>query len=80
MLPVDHLMLDAKQALLEEQHRKFRRFREEGRVGEAMQQFHATLGCALDLLNYSLHVLEQVLADQQQRHRSRLPAPPSSAD
>ena len=51
---VDNLMLDAKQAILDEQHRRFRALQQEGRWSEAMKQFHVTLGCASDLLNESL--------------------------
>lgn len=75
MLPIDHLMLDAKQALLEEQHRKFQALQREGRLDEAMRHFHATLSCASDLLAYSLQVLERVLTSQQNRPG----APPTDA-
>lgn len=65
MSPAESLMLDAKQAILEEQHRRFQTLQQEGRVQEAMQQFQVTLGCASDLLNDSLSVLEKLLADRQ---------------
>lgn len=65
MNPADTLMLDAKQAILDEAHRRFLVFQEEGRSEEAMQQFQVTLGCASDLLKESLQILERVLAEQQ---------------
>lgn len=66
MTPVESLILDAKQAILEEQHRRFQVLQEEGRWQEALQQFQATLGCASGLLNHSLSVLERLLADRRQ--------------
>ena len=74
MGPADSLMLDAKQAILDEQHRKFRVLQQEGRWPEAMQQFHITLSCASDVLTESLQLLERVLAA---RHR-HYPPPDSS--
>lgn len=65
MTPADSLMLDAKQAILEEQHRRFQSLQQEGRLQEAMQQFQVTLGCASDLLNDSLGVLEQLLVERR---------------
>lgn len=65
MSPAECLMLDAKQAILEDQHRRFQTLQQEGRVQEAMQQFQVTLGCASDLLNDSLNVLERLLAERQ---------------
>ncbi|MGE3151731.1 MAG: hypothetical protein AB7G48_10055 [Nitrospiraceae bacterium] len=65
MNPADTLMLDAKQAILDEAHRRFQVLQEEGRSEEAMQQFQVTLSCASDLLNESLQILERVLAEQQ---------------
>lgn len=72
MGPADSLMLDAKQAILDEQHRRFQVLQQEGRWPEAMQQFHVTLSCASDLLTESLLLLERVL-DAQNRRRT----PPS---
>lgn len=63
----DSLMLDAKQAILEEQHRRFQALQREGKWAEAMQQFQTTMSCASDLLNDSLKLLEQVLEIQRQR-------------
>jgi len=65
MTPADSLMLDAKQAILKEQHRRFQVLQQEGRLQEAMQQFQVTLGCASDLLNDSLSVLEQLLTERR---------------
>lgn len=59
--PIDHLMIDAKEAILEEQHRRFQDLHQEGRWVEALQQMHVTLNCASDLLNESLRVLDEAL-------------------
>jgi len=61
MTSVDSLLLDAKQAILDEQHRRFQMLHREGRLQEAMQQLQVTMCCATDLLNESLCVLQQVL-------------------
>lgn len=76
MGPADSLMLDAKQAILDEQHRKFQVLQQEGRWPEAMQQFHVTLSCASDVLTESLQLLERVL---EARNRSGF-SPPSASD
>ncbi|MBV6470465.1 hypothetical protein FBQ96_09920 [Nitrospirales bacterium NOB] len=72
--PVDSLMLDAKQAILDEQHRKFQALQQEGRWQEAMQQFQVTLCCASEVLTESLQLLERVLENQKKRQSP----PPSS--
>jgi hypothetical protein len=54
-------MMDAKQAIMEEHHRRFQTLYREGRWEEALQQIHVTLSCATDLLNESLRVLDEVL-------------------
>ncbi len=80
MSPLDSLILDAKQAILDEQHKRFQALQREGRWQEAMQQFHVTLICASDLLNESLRVLERALSryrEQQQGRSSPPPLPPS---
>ena len=74
--PADSLLLDAKQAILDEQHRKFRVLQQEGRWPEAMQQFHVTLSCASDVLTESLQLLERVLEARNRRYQSP-PDPPS---
>ncbi len=61
MTAVDSLMLDAKQAIMEEHHRRFQALQQEGRWQEALQQMHVTLRCATDLLNESLRVLDEAL-------------------
>ena len=71
---VDTLMLDAKQAILDDAHSRFITLQREGRTKEAMQQFQVTLGCATDLLNESILVLERVLAAQQD-HQEAQPRP-----
>jgi hypothetical protein len=73
--PADSLMLDAKQAILDEQHRRFQVLQMEGRWPEAMQQFHVTLSCASDVLTESLQLLERVL-DAQKRRRAFPGDPP----
>lgn len=75
MNPADTLMLDAKQAILDEAHRRFLVLQEEGRSEEAMQQFQVTLSCASDLLNESLQILERVLAEQQHTEQDRSDSP-----
>jgi glutathionylspermidine synthase len=58
---VDSLMLDAKQAIMDEHHRRFQTLHQEGRWEEALEQIHVTLSCATDLLDESLRVLEEAL-------------------
>lgn len=62
----DSLILDAKQAILEEQHRRFQALQKEGKWAEAMQQFQTTMHCASDLLTDSLTLLERVLETHRQ--------------
>lgn len=64
MNSLDYLVLDAKQAILDEQHRRFEALRREGKLAEAMQQFQTTMSCASDLLSESLRLLERVLEKQ----------------
>lgn len=77
MSPLESLILDAKQAILDEQHKRFQALQREGRWQEAMQQFHVTLTCASDLLNESLGVLERALNNYRQQQRLSPPSPPS---
>lgn len=72
----DSLMLDAKQAILEEQHRRFQVLQQEGKWAEAMQQFQTTMHCASDLLNDSLKLLERVIETHQQPPPGSSPANP----
>jgi len=64
----DCLMLDAKQAILEEQHRRFQALQKEGKWAEALHQFQTTMHCASDLLSDSLNLLERVLETHRQSH------------
>lgn len=66
MTAIDSLLLDAKQAIMEEHHRRFQEHHREGEVKEAMRQFHLTVTCASELLNDSLKVLDQAI-DQHRR-------------
>lgn len=61
MTALDSLMLDAKQAIMDEHFRRFQTYRQEERWEEALQQIPITLNCATDLLNESLRVLAEVL-------------------
>ena len=72
----DSLMLEAKQAILEEQHRRFQVLQKEGKWVEAMQQFQATMHCASDLLTDSLNLLERVLETHQPPPLNNPPSPP----
>lgn len=74
MTSADSLILDAKQAILEEHHRQFQSFYREGQLEEALKQFHTTIVCASDLLNDSLRLLEQAIQSQ-----TPLPEHPPSA-
>lgn len=69
----DRLMLDAKKAILQEQHRRFQDLQHEGRWDDAWKQLHVTLTCAADLLKDSVTMLEQVVA------KKKLPLSPSSS-
>lgn len=57
----DRLMLDAKKAILQEQHRRFQDLQHEGRWDDAWKQLHVTLTCAADLLKDSVTMLEEVV-------------------
>lgn len=59
MTAVDRLMLDAKHAILDEQHRRVQTFYQEGRWEEALHYIHVTLSCATDLLNEALRILDE---------------------
>lgn len=78
MTAVDSLMLDAKQAIMEEHHRRFQIFQQEGRWEEALQQIHVTLSCASDLLNESLRVLDEAIATPGNTPSNDSPLPPAS--
>ena len=64
MMSVDSLILDAKKAILEEQHRRLQTLREEGRWEDLLQQLPATLSCAADVLQHSLGMLQTIAGEQ----------------
>lgn len=70
MTEVDSLLLDAKQAILDEQHRRFETLQREGRGADALRQFHVTMHCAADLLNESLRLLDSTLKKHGQQPES----------
>jgi len=71
-------MLDAKQAIMEEHHHRFQTLHQEGRWEEALQQIHVTLGCATDLLNESLRVLDEALETHNHTPVNRSTLPPAT--
>ena len=79
MTAIDSLMLDAKQAIMDEHHRRFQTLHQEGRLEEALQQIHVTLSCAADLLNESLRVLDETLESHNHIPVDRSSPPPSTA-
>ena len=78
MTSVDCLLLDAKHAILDEHHRKFQALHDEGRVDEAVKQFHITLNCASDVLNDALRLLDDMLEAHRQAVLLNPPSPPST--
>lgn len=80
MTSVDSLMLDAKQAILDEHHRRFQTLHQEGRWEEAIHQIHVTLRCAADLLDESLRVLDEAIETHKGNpsDSSAPPLPPAS--
>lgn len=78
MTVVDSLMLDAKQAIMDEQHRRFQTLHQEGRWEEALQQIHVTLSCATDLLNESLRVLDEALETRSHTPADGSTPPPTT--
>jgi len=74
MTSVDCLLLDAKHAILDEHHRRFQTLHDEGRLDEAMTQFHVTLNCASDVLADALRLLDEML----EAHRQTVPLNPPS--
>ncbi len=75
MTALDSLMLDAKQAIMDEHHRRFQTLHQEGRWEEALQQIHITMSCAADLLNESLRVLEEALDSHNHTSDGSTPPP-----
>ena len=78
MTAVDSLMLDAKQAIMDEHHRRFQTLQQEGRWQEALQQIHVTLSCATDLLNESLRVLDEALETHNRAPADGSTLPPTT--
>ena len=76
---VDSLMLEAKKAILEEQHRQFQDLQQAGMWPEAMEQLQVTLACAADLLKDSVTLLERAVARKQFKAQPKPPKllPPS---
>ena len=64
----ESLMLDAKKAILEEQHRRFQDLQAAGMWPEAMQQLQVTLGCAADLLKDSVNLLKQAVEKKKNQN------------
>jgi hypothetical protein len=77
---IDSLMLDAKQAIMYEHHRRFQTLHQEGRWEEALQQIHITLCCAADLLNESFRVLEETRMATTTPPTIPLPLPQSPSE
>ena len=73
MTATDCLMLDAKHAILDEHHRRFQALHEEGRLDEAMKQFHITVNCANDVLNDALNLVDEIL---EAHRKMNFPSPP----
>jgi hypothetical protein len=78
MTSVDCLLLDAKHAILDEHHRRFQALHDEGRLDEAMKQFHVTLSCASDVLGDALHLLDEMLESHRRAVVLNPPSQPST--
>jgi hypothetical protein len=78
MTSVDCLLLDAKHAILDEHHRKFQALHDEGRMDEAVKQFHVTLSCASDVLTDALRLLDDMLQAHRQAALLNPPSHPST--
>ena len=78
MTSADCLLLDAKHAILDEHHRKFQALHNEGRLDEAMKQFHVTVSCASDVLNDALNLLDDMLEAHRQAALINPPSHPST--
>jgi hypothetical protein len=62
----ERLMLDAKKAILQEQHDLFQVLQREERWDDAWKQLHVTLTCAADLLKDSVGLLEKTMNQKNQ--------------
>ena len=79
MTAIDSLILEAKQAILDEHHRRFQTLHQQGRWDEALQQIHVTMSCAADLLNESLRVLDETIETHKQvPSNGSIPPPPTN--
>lgn len=65
-LTTDNLLLQAKTAILESQVRRFQALQSEGNCEKALQQLHATLQCAADVLHGSLTLLQEAARNRDQ--------------
>ena len=70
----ERLMLDAKKAILQEQHQRFQDLQREERWDDAWKQLHVTLTCAADLLKDSVGLLEKAV-----NQKNQLPPPSSTS-
>jgi len=68
-LGAEGLMLEAKKAIMEEQHRRFQELQAAGMWKEAMAQLQVTLACAADLLKDSVALLERAV----ERRKNQVP-------
>ena len=66
----ERLLLDAKKAILQEQHQRFQDLQREERWDDAWKQLHVTLTCAADLLKDSVGLLEKVMTKKEPLPRS----------
>jgi len=75
---VDAVSLKKKHAILDEHHRKFQALHDEGRMDEAVKQFHVTLSCASDVLTDALRLLDDMLQAHRQAALLNPPSHPST--
>ena len=78
MISTDCLLLDAKHAILDEHHRRFQALHDEGRLDEAMREFHVALTCASDVLGDALRLLDDMLETHRRAVLMNSPEPPST--
>lgn len=74
----ERLILDAKKAILQEQHQRFQDLQREKRWDDAWKQLHVTLTCAADLLKDSVSLLEKSVKQNIPPPSSSQPQPPHS--
>ena len=78
MTAADSLMLDAKQAIMHEHLQRLQNFYQEERWGEALQEIPVTLGCAKDLLNEAVQILDEALTAHTQPPANYSTSPPTT--